>query len=193
MSSLGNCLLLLTSLAASEYVRQFRVEEGEIRTKIVLDREANYSYSLSAIPFNGDGKNLKVSIEVGDVNDNASLFSSNIIEIGFPEKTPRDSKRQLPPAIDSDLGIFNKQHYYIVRRKTKKAFRLSSQRDREGVLRLDLQVNGFLDREAKNSYEVIIEAQDGGALALKYDDSKCCSTGSERQPTHILILCRGPR
>ena len=86
MSSLGNCLLLLTSLAASEYVRQFRVEEGEIRTKIVLDREANYSYSLSAIPFNGDGKNLKVSIEVGDVNDNASLFSSNIIEIGFPEK-----------------------------------------------------------------------------------------------------------
>ena len=72
----------------------------------MLDREANYS--LSAIPLNGDGKNIKVSIEVGDVNDNASLFFNNIIEIGFPEKTPRDSKRQLPPAIDSDLGIFNK-------------------------------------------------------------------------------------
>ena len=136
-------------------------------TRIVLDRESRHSYSLSAIPLNGDGENIKVSIEVEDENDNAPTFPSNIIEIGLPENTPRDSKRQLPPAIDRDLGIFNTQRYDIVSGNTKNAFRLSSQRDREGVLMLDLQVNGFLDREAVDSYKLIIEAHDGGTPELK--------------------------
>ena len=140
---------------------------GEIRTKVTLDRESRSLYSLSAIPLTSDGENIRVSIEVEDVNDNSPTFPSSIIEIGLPENTARDSKRQLPPALDRDLGIFNTQRYDIVSGNTKNAFRLSSARDREGVLRLDLQVNGFLDREAVDSYKLIIEAQDGGSPALK--------------------------
>ena len=139
---------LVVPVADSPIDRDLDIDQntGEIRTKIVLDRESRHSYSLSAIPLNGDGENIKVSISVEDENDNAPTFPSNIIEIGLPENTPRDSKRQLPPAIDRDLGIFNTQRYDIVSGNTKNAFRLSSQRDREGVLNLDLQVNGFLDR-----------------------------------------------
>jgi hypothetical protein len=33
---------------------------GEIRTKVVLDRELRSSYHLSAIPLSGDGENIKV-------------------------------------------------------------------------------------------------------------------------------------
>jgi hypothetical protein len=33
---------------------------GEIRTKVVLDRELRNSYHLSAIPLSGDGENIKV-------------------------------------------------------------------------------------------------------------------------------------
>ena len=32
---------------------------GEIKTKVVLDREIRDGYSLSAIPLNGDGENIK--------------------------------------------------------------------------------------------------------------------------------------
>ena len=140
---------------------------GEIKTKVVLDRELRDSYSLSAIPLSGDGENIKVLIEVEDENDNAPTFPSEIIEIGLPENTPRDSKRQLPPALDSDLGIFNTQRYNIVSGNTKNAFRLSTARDRAGVLSLDLQVNGFLDREAVDYYKLVIEAHDGGTPPLK--------------------------
>ena len=140
---------------------------GEIRTKVVLDRESRSLYSLSAIPLTSDGENIRVSIEVEDVNDNSPTFPSSIIEIGLPENTARDSKRQLPPALDRDLGIFNTQRYDIVSGNRKNAFRLSSARDREGVLRLDLQVNGFLDREAISAYKLVIEAQDGGNPARK--------------------------
>ena len=140
---------------------------GEIRTKITLDRESRALYSLSAIPLSSDGENIRVSIEVEDVNDNSPTFPSSIIEIGLPENTARDSKRQLPPALDRDLGIFNTQRYDIVSGNTRNAFRLSSARDREGTLRLDLQVNGFLDREAVEAYKLTIEAQDGGSPARK--------------------------
>ena len=34
---------------------------GEMRTKVVLDRELRTSYHLSAIPLSGDGENIKVS------------------------------------------------------------------------------------------------------------------------------------
>jgi hypothetical protein len=33
---------------------------GEMRTKVVLDRELRTSYHLSAIPLSGDGENIKV-------------------------------------------------------------------------------------------------------------------------------------
>ena len=99
---------------------------GEIRTKVTLDRESRSLYTLSAIPLNSDGENIRVSIEVEDVNDNSPTFPSSIIQIGLPENTARDSKRQLAPALDRDLGIFNTQRYDIVSGNTKNAFRLSS-------------------------------------------------------------------
>ena len=66
---------------------------GEIRTARVLDREVRAEYSLSAIPLTGAGENIKVVIQVEDVNDNAPTFPSSLVEIGLPENTPRDSKR----------------------------------------------------------------------------------------------------
>ena len=160
---------LVVPVADSPIDRDLDIDQntGEIRTKVELDREARDKYTLSAIPLTGDGENIKVVIEVEDVNDNAPTFPSSIIDIGLPENTPRDTRRQLPPAIDRDLGIFNTQRYNIVQGNTKNAFRLSTQRDRDGILTLDLQVNGFLDREADEFYKLVIEAADGGSPAMK--------------------------
>lgn len=138
---------------------------GEIRTKVPLDRETRGSYSLVAIPPSGD--NIRVLVRVLDENDNAPKFPSPTMDIEFPENTPRDVKRTLNPAKDPDLGVFNTQRYNIVSGNVNNAFRLSSHRERDGVLYLDLQINGFLDRETTSSYTLEIEALDGGSPPLR--------------------------
>lgn len=138
---------------------------GEIRTKVILDRETRASYSLVAIPLSGE--NVRVVIRVLDENDNAPTFSTPVMNIEFPENTPRDVKRTLNAARDSDLGRFNTQRYNILSGNVNNAFRLSSHRERDGVLYLDLQINGFLDRESTPAYSLVIEALDGGSPPLR--------------------------
>lgn len=138
---------------------------GEIRTKVLLDRETRSSYSLVAIPMSGE--NVKVIVRVLDENDNAPTFPTPVMNIEFPENTPRDVKRTLNPAKDLDLGRYNTQRYNIVSGNINNAFRLSSHRERDGVLYLDLQINGFLDRETTPAYSLVIEALDGGSPPLR--------------------------
>ena len=80
----------------------------------------------------------------------------------MPENAPKDSRRRLPSAVDKDLGIFNTQRYIITAGNVGNAFRLATTRNKDGVLNLDLIVNGYLDRETVDRYNLIIEAQDGG-------------------------------
>lgn len=138
---------------------------GEIRTKLLLDRELRSSYSLVAIPLSGD--HVRVVIRVLDENDNSPTFPTPIMNIEFPENTPRDVKRTLNPARDLDLERYNTQRYNIISGNVNNAFRLSSHRERDGVLYLDLQINGFLDRETTPAYSLVIEALDGGSPPLR--------------------------
>lgn len=137
---------------------------GEIRTKVLLDRESRASYSFVAV---GRNANVRVFIKVLDENDNAPIFPTQAMSIEFPENTPRDFKRTLHPARDMDLDMYNTQCYNIVSGNVNNAFRLSSHRERDGVLYLDLQINGFLDREAIAFYSLVIEALDGGMPPLR--------------------------
>ncbi|XP_055588867.1 protein dachsous-like [Uranotaenia lowii] len=89
------------------------------------------------------------------------------MNIEFPENTPRDVKRTLNPARDLDLSRYNTQRYNIVSGNVNNAFRLSSHRERDGVLYLDLQINGFLDRETTPAYSLVVEALDGGNPPLR--------------------------
>lgn len=106
-------------------------------------------------------------VSVLDENDNAPTFPNSVMSIEFPENTPRDFKRTLYPAKDLDLDMYNTQCYNIVSGNVNNAFRLSSHRERDGVLYLDLQINGFLDREATPAYSLVIEALDGGIPPLR--------------------------
>ncbi|XP_013178590.1 PREDICTED: protein dachsous [Papilio xuthus] len=138
---------------------------GEIRTRAPLDRENRDQYALVAIPASGD--NIRVVVRVSDENDNAPTFPTPVMNVEFSENTPRDVKRKLNPARDQDLGVFNTQRYNIVSGNTENAYRLSSHRELDGVLYLDLQINGFLDRETTDHYELVIEALDGGTPPLR--------------------------
>jgi len=136
----------------------------EIRTKVKLDRETRATYSLVAIT---QGRNIRVVIRVLDENDNAPTFPTDVMHIEFPENTPREVKRTLQPARDPDLGSFSTQRYSILSGNVKNAFKLSSHEERDGVLYLDLQIVGPLDRETTSSYSLVIEAVDGGTPPLR--------------------------
>lgn len=133
---------------------------GEIRTKAPLDRETRASYSVVALI--SEEESIQVHVHVLDENDNAPIFPTDVMNIEFPENTPLDVKRTLLPAKDLDLDLFNTQSYSIVSGNVNDTFRLSSHRERDGVLYLDLQINGHLDRESVAAYSLVIEAVDGG-------------------------------
>ena len=77
-------------------------QTGEIRTKRLLDREVTPSYVLNAIPVNGD--NIKVVINVTDINDNTPTFEEaaddGSMDMDIPENIPSGTIRRLPPALD---------------------------------------------------------------------------------------------
>uniref|UniRef100_A0A336LSR0 CSON015170 protein n=1 Tax=Culicoides sonorensis TaxID=179676 RepID=A0A336LSR0_CULSO len=138
---------------------------GEIRTKRLLDREKRASYAFVAIPINGE--HIRVVIKVLDENDNSPMFPVSVMNIEFPENTPKDVKRTLYPAKDLDLGKFNTQKYNIISGNLNNAFKLAYHRERDSVLYLDLQINGLLDREITSSYTLVVEALDGGSPPLR--------------------------
>ncbi|KAI4501460.1 hypothetical protein M0802_003337 [Mischocyttarus mexicanus] len=155
---------LLVSVSGSGVDADLTVDQttGEIKTKVPLDRETRPSYTLVSLP-----QNVKVVVKVLDENDNAPKFPVKGVNIEFPENSPRDAKRALPPAKDPDLGQYSTQRYEIISGNDGEAFRLSQHRGRDGVLYLDLQNCGTLDREARSNYRLEIEALDGGSPALR--------------------------
>ena len=160
----------IVALSDSKVDSDLHIEEstGEIKTKKTLDHEVRPTYSFIAFPQHGENiENIRVMIRVRDENDNAPTFPTPVMNIQFPENTARDVKRPLKAAIDKDTGIFNTQRYAIVSGNINNEFRLSSQRLPNGVLFLDLQINGFLDRETTQYYSLLIEAWDGGNPPLK--------------------------
>ena len=140
-------------------------QTGEIRSKKLLDRELTSAYVLNAIPLNGD--NIKVVINVTDINDNTPSFMESrkdgSMDMDIPENIPPGTVRRLPPALDKDLGSFTTQQYKITGGNTDNAFDVKFRRQPiTGILELDLIVNGNLDRERISMYTLQIVAIDGG-------------------------------
>ena len=77
---------------------------GEIRTKSELDRERTRSYSLSAIPLNGES--VSVTVRVLDVNDNSPEFAPDFVQLDIPENVPEGTRRKLAPAVDQVRPVY---------------------------------------------------------------------------------------
>lgn len=67
----------------------------------------------------------------------------------------------LPVAVDLDSSEYAVKKYRIVGGNVNNVFRISN-RNRNDVLYADLIVNGQLDREYRDHYNLMVEAIDGG-------------------------------
>lgn len=136
---------------------------GEIRTNMVLDREAVDRYAFVVLSSQPTYP-IEVRLRVTDVNDNYPEFPEPSIAVAFSESAAAGTKLLLDAATDKDLGengITN--DYRIVDGDTEGKFRLNVTVNPSGQTSyLHLETTGKLDRETTDFYILNISARDGG-------------------------------
>ncbi|XP_075715470.1 protocadherin gamma-B4-like [Rhinoderma darwinii] len=131
-----------------------------------LDREKQQKYTLILTASDG-GKPLKtgtavIKISVQDVNDNFPVFNQDIYRTSLQENSPVGSLVLHLSATDKDEGSYAEITYSFshIPEKAHSVFSLDSE---TGVIK----TKGELDFELMKSYDMTVEAADGGGLVAK--------------------------
>ncbi|XP_069932323.1 protocadherin beta-15 [Oryctolagus cuniculus] len=131
-----------------------------------LDREEQAELSLTLAALDGGvpprSGNARIRVLVLDANDNAPAFVQPLYEAQLPENSPVGSLVVRVSARDLDAGTNGEISYSLIysSQEISKTFALSSL---SGEVRLIKK----LDFESVSSYELDIEATDGGGLSGK--------------------------
>jgi len=161
-------------------------ETGELRSKIILDRETKKQYQLVLVA--RDHASPKwyealrfLTITLQDVDDNLPQFTeSQPYVFQVMENLPPRSRIGKVVAVDKDEGENARVYYYIVEGNHDRSFIVD---------RLDgtIYSNTSLDREAKDSYEIFIKAtNDPDYYVAK--DSSLPSNASSVAHVRIVVL-----
>uniref|UniRef100_A0A671QBH9 Protocadherin 1 gamma 1 n=1 Tax=Sinocyclocheilus anshuiensis TaxID=1608454 RepID=A0A671QBH9_9TELE len=147
----------------------------DIVLKNSLDRETKGEHSLilSAVDGGNPPKSGTVVIEVFviDVNDNAPLFSQPFYNTRLSENAVLGTSVIKIAATDVDQGANGQVTYYInhLSDNTKELFKIDENYG-------EISVIGQLDHEQASSYEMEVQAEDGGGqtghckIAIEIDD-----------------------
>ncbi|OWF38069.1 protein dachsous-like [Mizuhopecten yessoensis] len=130
---------------------------GALTVTAVLDREEQSSYEFTAFVFDNGNPMLydtaKVIVKVTDVNDHAPVFQQSIIELRIPENIDLMAFYTVR-AQDLDQGNNGEVSYSITDGNIGNHFSID---------RVTGQLScTYLDREDRPSYNLTIQAQDGG-------------------------------
>ncbi|XP_051019086.1 protocadherin beta-3 [Acomys russatus] len=152
------------------HVRTHRRRDGRKYPELVLDRaldreeQPELSLTLTALDGGSPPRSgtAQVHILVLDINDNAPEFTQSLYEVHILEKSPIGSVIITLSASDLDTGTFGAISYVFFHASEEilKTFELNPSTG-------DIQLVKGLDYETINTYEVDIEAKDGGGLSGK--------------------------
>ncbi|XP_041516155.1 protocadherin beta-3-like [Microtus oregoni] len=152
------------------HVRTRRRRDGRKYPELVLDRaldreeQAELSLVLTALDGGSPPRSgtAQVHILVLDINDNAPEFTQSLYEVQILEKSPVGSVIITVSASDLDTGNFGEISYafFHASEEILKTFQLNP-------ITGDIELVKGLDYETSNTYEVDIEAKDGGGLSGK--------------------------
>ncbi|CAB3401583.1 unnamed protein product [Caenorhabditis bovis] len=134
---------------------------GEITTIAHLDYEKRAKFEIVAVKVDNDGETIDVSIEVEDENDNSPSFAHENIKLNISEFAQLGSAFPLPVVTDGDGPNYDVHRFAILHGNVNNVFKVVSRRVND-QLQADLVVNGQLDREFRDKYELVVEAEDGG-------------------------------
>ncbi|XP_055782692.1 protocadherin alpha-7-like isoform X41 [Salvelinus fontinalis] len=136
-----------------------------------LDREALKSHKLILTALDG-GKpprsgEIRITVDVSDVNDNAPVFSKDVYSVLLNENAPLGTTVIQVNATDLDEGSNGEVIYSFandVQGKVRKRFDLNPKTG-------EIIVTGVIDYEENKIYELDIQASDKGTAALTTEKS----------------------
>ncbi|PIO33840.1 hypothetical protein AB205_0163040 [Aquarana catesbeiana] len=135
----------------------------ELVLQKMLDREQQSSFEIILTAADG-GQPVKtgaavIKIIVSDINDNAPVFEKELYQIDVFENTPVNSLVIKLSATDRDEGLNGQVTYSFghIKKIAQQAFTIDS-------VTGEIRTKGQLDFETTKSYEVMVEAEDGGGL-----------------------------
>uniref|UniRef100_A0ACB8EBN0 Uncharacterized protein n=1 Tax=Sphaerodactylus townsendi TaxID=933632 RepID=A0ACB8EBN0_9SAUR len=149
-------------------VHRIEVEIEDQSTGVVLekqlDREENAQLFLTLSAVDGGTPKrtgtTNIIIDVLDANDNLPQFYQSLYKVKLTENTPRGTLVAKVEATDRDLGSYGDIMYSFsqVPENVLKTFNLNKHTG-------ELTVAGPIDYEEEQSYEINIQATDGGGLS----------------------------
>ncbi|XP_048400520.2 protocadherin-11 X-linked isoform X2 [Stegostoma tigrinum] len=160
VSKTGDAPLLRVEGSSGElYTTIHRIDREKLCANSFSDSRCFYEVEVAVLP-NEVFQLVKMRFLIEDVNDNAPLFPSAVINISIPENTAVNSRYSVPSALDPDAGINGIQHYELL--KGQSVFGLDIIETPEGDKWPQLIVQQSLDREQKDTYVMKIKVEDGG-------------------------------
>uniref|UniRef100_A0A2K5UQL8 Cadherin domain-containing protein n=1 Tax=Macaca fascicularis TaxID=9541 RepID=A0A2K5UQL8_MACFA len=136
-----------------------RIDREKLCVGIPTDEQCFYEVEVAILP-DEIFRLVKIRFLIEDINDNAPLFPTTVINISIPENSAINSKYTLPAAIDPDVGINGVQNYELI--KGQNIFGLDVIETPEGEKMPQLIVQKELDREEKDTYVMKVKVEDGG-------------------------------
>uniref|UniRef100_A0A914YD80 Cadherin domain-containing protein n=1 Tax=Panagrolaimus superbus TaxID=310955 RepID=A0A914YD80_9BILA len=148
---------------------------GEVLLQAEADYEKETKLIFLAVPTDGS-LTIKVTVEILDENDNTPEFPVKDINLEISEYARIDTELVLPSAVDPDSERYAIKKYFIAGGNVNNVFRLATSK-LNNAMYVDLVVNGQLDREYRDRYDLVVEAIDGGEPAKR-----------GRLNVHVIIL-----
>ncbi|KAM6953553.1 protocadherin-11 X-linked isoform 2-T2 [Aplochiton taeniatus] len=136
-----------------------RIDREKLCSGVLGERRCYYEIEVAVLP-DEIFRLVKIRFLIEDINDNAPLFQSTVINISIPENTAINTRYPVPSAFDPDVGINGIQHYELV--KSVSEFGLDIIETPEGDKWPQLIVQQSLDREQKDTFVMKIKVEDGG-------------------------------
>ncbi|XP_040029558.2 protocadherin-11 X-linked isoform X1 [Gasterosteus aculeatus] len=141
------------------FTTNHRIDREKLCSGVFADKRCYYEIEVAVLP-DEIFRLVKIRFLIEDVNDNAPLFQSTVINISIPENTAINTRYPVPSAFDPDVGINGIQHYELV--KSVSEFGLDIIETPEGDKWPQLIVQQNLDREQKDTFVMKIKVEDGG-------------------------------
>lgn len=96
------------------FTTNHRIDREKLCSGVFAEKRCYYEIEVAVLP-DEIFRLVKIRFLIEDVNDNAPLFQSTVINISIPENTAINTRYPVPSAFDPDVGINGIQHYELVK------------------------------------------------------------------------------
>lgn len=91
-----------------------RIDRENLCSGVFNEKRCYYELEVAVLP-DEIFRLVKIRFLIEDINDNAPLFQSTVINISIPENTAINNRYPVPSAFDPDVGINGIQTYELVK------------------------------------------------------------------------------